>query len=219
MLTLAMLAALTTAVPDGTRLRPSDRCYTLTRNGQPVGLERQVIRAVRIGRERVWDVVIHQLVAAMRFDLRDHFTLHRRDLTPIAFDSRKDGVEHVRLTYTPGRVTGWKTGRSGREAVDVALAGPVWEGDLWGPMFAALPLAPGRSYTLPLYQYDKGIGSFTLTVTGEERVGDAPAWTLDAGTDPARRSTYVLSTADGRTLAVRAGPFVTTPGGDCTGLG
>jgi len=219
MLTLALLAALATAVPDGMRLRPGDRCYTLSRAGQPVGLERQVIRAVRIGRERAWDVVVHQRVAAMRFDLRDHFVLRRRDLTPITFDSRKDGAEHVRLTYSPTRVTGWKTGASGREPINVALAGPTWDGNLWGPMFGALPLASGQSYSVPFYQYDKGPGAFTLAVTGEEQVDNSSGWTVDAGTDPARRSTYVLAKADGRTLAVRAGPFTTAPGGDCAGLG
>lgn len=101
----------------------------------------------------------------------------------------------------------------------MALTGPTWDGNLWGPMFGALPLASGQSYTVPFYQYDKGSGSFTLTVTGEEGAGDAASWTVDAGTDPARHSTYVLSKTDGRTLAVRAGPFVTSPGGDCTGLG
>lgn len=205
--------------PDGARLTAGVRCYTLMRDGKPLGQEYQRIAATRAGRARAWDIVIHQKLAGGAFDLRDHFVVDARDLRPIAFDSRKSGVEHVRLTYAADRITGWKTGKAGREPVDVALTGPVWEGDLWGPAFGALPLAAGRRFDLPFYQYDKGLGRFSVAVDGEESVSGRPAWRILAGTDPARSSTYLIDRDNGTTLGVRAGPFTTVAGGDCTGLG
>jgi len=42
--------------------------------------------------------------------------------------------------------------------------------NLWGVTFAALPLRERGTYTLPLWQYDKGFGTFTVRVLGSKIV-------------------------------------------------
>jgi hypothetical protein len=217
-----VVAASAFAVPNGTRLRPIDQCFVIERKGQPIGLTRQVIRADKREGRRVWDVVVHQKAAAMHFDLRDHFVLARKDLRPIAFDSRKDGIEDVRLSYSATRVTGQKIGDKGPVAVDVPLKGPTWEGNLWGVTFGALPLRAGAKFSLPFYQYDQGLGRFTLSTTGAETVqtpsGPVEAWVVDAGIDPERRVTYLIDKRTGDELGTRAPGFGTRLGGDCSAL-
>lgn len=219
---LAVMAPAGLVKPDASRLQPGDRCYAMELQGEPVGETRQVIRADRRDGRAVWDVVVHQRVPSRRFDLRDHFVLAKRDLAPLAFDSRKLGVEHVRLRYDGNHVSGVKIENGMTTPIDLTTRTPIWEGNLWGVTFGALPLKQGVTFTLPFYQYDKGIGSFTLTVTGSETVttpdGSVDAWVIDAGTDPKRRSTYLIGKRDGWEVATRAGPFTTRLGGDCTGL-
>src|SRR5277367_5830666 len=77
---------------------------------------------------------------------------------------------HVHLDYAPGRVTGWKMVGAAKQPIDVALDGRVWDGNLWGVTFAALPLKAGANYQLPVYQYDSGKGEFFVTVVGEQKV-------------------------------------------------
>ena len=208
--------------PDGTRLRPVDQCFLIERGGQPIGATRQIGRSTVLDGRRVWDVVVHQKADAMHFDLRDHFVLMRRDLRPIAFDSRKNGVEDVRLTYRNGRVIGRKIGDKGALAIDTPLPGPTWEGNLWGVTFGALPLRPGAKFTLPFFQYDQGLGEFTLSTTGTETVqtpaGPVRAWVVDAGTDPTHRVTYLIDRKTGEELGTRAMGFETRLGGDCSAL-
>lgn len=220
---LAVAASDGLVKPDGSRLQPGDRCYVMELRGKPVGVTRQMIRADRRDSKPVWDVVVHQRAPSMRFDLRDHFVLAKRYLTPLAFDNRKLGVEQVRLRYDGRHVSGVKVENGTTTPIDLTTPGLVWEGNLWGVTFGALPLKQGTTFTLPFYQYDKGIGRFTLTVTGSETVktpdGSVDAWVVDAGIDSKRRSTYLIDKRDGWEVGTRAGPFTTRLGGDCTGLG
>jgi FAD/FMN-containing dehydrogenase len=220
------VAAASTAVlasPNGARLHAVDQCFAIERKGQPIGLTRQVVRASRLNGRPVWDIVVHQKADAMHFDLRDHFVLARKDLQPITFDSRKDGVEDVKLSYANGHVTGHKAGDKGQqEPVDIAFTGPIWEGNLWGITFGALPLRMGTEFSLPFYQYDQGLGRFTLKATGTESVqtpaGPVQAWVVDAGTYKSPRVTYLIDKKTGDELGTRAEGFGTRLGGDCSGI-
>ena len=51
-----------------------------------------------------------------------------------------------------------------RKTISVDLNGPVWDGNLWGQTFAAMPLSTGASLTLPAYQYESGLGMFYIDV-------------------------------------------------------
>ncbi len=227
-----MAAAAVTMAPQGSRLVPGDQCFAITRHDAAsgddvvIGATHQVIRRVRIGGRAAFDIVVNQSVPAAKFAMRDHFVLARADLTPIAFDSRRNGVDHVSLSYAPGRVTGRVTGRRVEKGatvpIDVAVPTPVWEGNLWGVTFGALPLAAGRSFVLPFYQYDSGIGRFDLAVTGSERVatptGAVDAWTVAIVKDGRPSSTVLIAKLDGRELGLRSPRGGTRLGGDCKGL-
>ena len=209
--------------PDGARVHPADQCFVIEVDGKAVGVTHQLVRKMVSRGRPVWDVVVHQKADALKFDMRDHFVLRRSDLLPIAFDSRKDGADHVRLAYRSGRVTGYKIDEKGRVPIDTQLRGPTWEGNLWGVTFGALPLRAGAQFTLPFFQYDKGVGEFTLKTLGIETVttpsGPVEAWAVDAGADAEQRVTYLLDKKTGAELGTRAGKFATRMGGDCSGVG
>lgn len=223
-LALSLAAATAGPVPDGTKLRPVTQCFAMVSGGKVIGATYQRIRAVQAGGKAAWDIVIYQRMSDGRFDMRDHFVLARRDLRPIAFDSSRFGKQHIALTYGATRITGTRVEKDGStKAVDVPLTSPVWEGNLWGVTFGALPLAAGVTVELPFYQYDKGFDRFHLVVTGSEIVdtpsGKVAAWTVDVGSDPKPIATYLIDKKSGAELGARAGGFETRLGGDCGGMG
>jgi hypothetical protein len=224
-LALTMLAADATpsAVPDGTLLPIGKACYALTAGGKAIGASYQSVMPAKApdGTDAL-AIVVHQRLSNGRFDMRDAFLVRRSDLRPISLANSRDGKPHVQLTYRDGRVLGWKEDKAGRVEVDQALAGPVWDGNLWGAAFAALPLAPKAQFTLPFYQYDRGLGTFAVAVTGEETVatpqGPRPAWIVKAGVQGQPAAEYLIAKADRQELGYRAGPTAQLLGGDCTGI-
>ena len=229
MAALAQQAASLPAV-NGTRLRAGTTCYSMVRGGQAIGSTLQSIRPVRAGGVRAWDIVVHQRAAGGRFDMRDHFIVRRSDLRPIRFESRRgnraagSGWHEIALDYGERRITGTRTGPQGTAPVDVALEGPVWEGNLWGATFGALPLRAGGRYRLPFWQYDKGFGSFIVNVVGTERVtsGGRPvdAWVVEAGDNPEQLARYRIARRDGYELGYSGGGMEQrVGGGDCAGMG
>jgi len=226
MLLIPLLLALSPSQPAGDRLADQDDCYTITmtRDGKSmdVGHVRQAIRRGRQDGKEVLHVLVHQQ-AQGGFDMRDSFVLDAATLRPLHFENSRAGVPHVVLDYSASRVTGSKFDKDGkRNDVDVPLAAPVWEGNLFGAMFAALPLAAGGEYRVPYYQYDKGLGEFTVRVTGSEIVptpgGPVDAWVLDAGADDKQRAQYLVGKDPRRELGYRAPGFAQSLGGDCSAM-
>jgi hypothetical protein len=214
MLFLALAAQAALPAVDGSRLQPGTVCYAIARGETVMGATLQTVKATTADGVPAWDVVVHQRVGD-KFDLRDHFVLRRKDLTPIAFDSRKAGIEHVRVAYAAGKLV---TTRAGGAPQETALAGPVWEGNIWGLTFAALPLAEGAHFELPFYQYDKGLGRFSLDVVGSEKVGDRDAWVVETSPDDQREVRYLIGKADHAELGYAGGGFAQRLGGDCSGF-
>lgn len=225
MAAVALMGAATEPRPNGRLIRAGAACYTIMRGDKPVGTTSQTISATTENGRPTWDVVVHQKVAAVGFDMRDHFVLERNTLLPVRFDSAAGrdtsarGYHRIELVYGGGRVRGTRETAAGKTAIDVALASPVWEGNLWGVTFAALPLRAGGTYSLPFWQYDKGLGAFTVRVVGEERVstptGMIDAWILEAGADPARLARYQIAKASRQELGYAAGPSGQRLGGAC----
>lgn len=217
MLIPALFALVQTAAPaiDGNLLKPSTACYAIVRGDAVIGATYQRVREATIEGVLAWDIVVHQRIGDGKFDLRDHFVLRRADLTPIAMDSRKAGVEHVRVAYGAGKAI---TTRPGAAAVETVFAGRIWDGNLWGLTFAALPLAEGAHFELPFYQYDKGIGHFTLDVIGSERVDGRDVWTVEVTSGDQRKVRYQIGKADRAELGYYGGGFAQRLGGDCSAI-
>jgi hypothetical protein len=229
---LTALAALSltqdpAAVPDGARLAESRTCYTLnmTRDGvsRPIGVTWQTVeRAERDGRP-VLEIVVHQSINGGAFDMRDAFVVDAATLRPLSLINRRKGQDHVTLAYGDDRITGQRTGTDGAvQAIDVPLEEPVWEGNLWGLTFAALPLAEGASFSLPYWQYDKGFGRFSVRVTGSRSVetatGPVEAWVVEAAPGEGAPMTYLIGKADHHEISYSAAQGSQTPGGDCSAL-
>jgi hypothetical protein len=214
------------AGPDGSVLALGDSCYTITatKNGleQPIGFVFQSIRREQTNGIDTLAVVVHQHLSNGKFDMRDSFLLRRADLRPIRLDTDRNGAPHVHLDYTANHVTGWKVVNGSRQPIDVSFDGPVWEGNLWGVTFAAFPLKEGGEYTLPIYQYDNGKGSFFVTVKGAKKVdissASVDAWVLEAGPKADERVEYLVGKNPPTELGSSRGPMSQHMGGDCTGL-
>ncbi|MCY7338847.1 MAG: hypothetical protein LH465_02665 [Sphingomonas bacterium] len=225
-------AALASAAPatalDATSLRPGHSCFVIEREGKAIGETWQAIKLARRNDRKVWDVVVHQRVAAAGFDMRDHFVLGYDDLAPLSLDSRRGvkpgsrGWQRVSLRYTPTRILGAKTTGNKTTLIDVQLDHRVVDGNLWGVTFAALPLRQGADFSIPMWQYDNGFGQFTVRVVGSEQrptpSGPVDAWAIDAGTDPLKLTRYFIAKRDPRELGYAAGPMNQRLGGSCVGL-
>ena len=214
------------AAPNGATLALGDSCYTITTGTdgkeRPIGYVFQSLTSDHMDGIDVLTVVVHQHLLTKKFDMRDRLVLRRTDLTPLHLDTDRDGSPHVHLDYAPGRVTGWKMVGAAKHPIDVALDGRVWDGNLWGVTFAALPLKAGTNYQLPVYQYDSGKGEFFVTVVGEQKVttpvGDVEAWVAEVGLKPGERVKYLLGQTPRMELGYVAGPMSQRLGGVCAGL-
>lgn len=212
--------------PDATLIRDDRACYTINmvRDGAetPIGITWQTIEHVDAEGRPGLRVVVHQSVNGGAFDMRDTFLLDAETLRPIRLENDRKGERHVTLDYAADRVTGSRIEDGAAQSVDVALPGPVWEGNLFGVTFAALPLAAGAEFTVPYFQYDKGLGAFSIRVTGEETVetpqGPLDAWVVEASPGGTPPITYLIAKADRRELGYRSARGSQTLGGDCSAL-
>jgi hypothetical protein len=222
-----LLIATVSAFPIGSRLHEDKACYAIlgpVAQGSPVmGATWQSIQRDHLGVRAVWHVIVHQRLSGARFDLRDELVLDGDTLRPISLSSTMNGKPHAELSYGDKRVTGFRFDRQGdRVEIDQALTAAVWDGNLYGPTFAALPLRQGASFAVPFYQYDRGLGSFTLTVRSSKSVatpsGSVEAWVLDAGPSEAERMEYLIAKKDGRALGYGSADGGQRLGGDCSGI-
>lgn len=227
-LAMALIAQLPQAQPFGPRLAAGEACYLMTdsRGGQerPFGRTYQRIDREIVGDREVLRILVHQEIRNGAFSMRDQFVLDAVTMLPIAFESSRNGERHISLAWSAHGISGERHGPDGAsEPISVPLASPVWEGNLWGLHFAALPLSEGGRFALPFWQYDKGFGEFSIVVKGsrfvETPVGPVDAWVVEVATDPARPMTYLISRSDARELGYSGGPITQTLGGDCQGLG
>ena len=224
---VAVLAATGAATPkmEGTRLQAGSTCYAIVAGDKTIGSTLQTITASRAGGRPVWDIVVHQKLSNGAFDMRDHFVVDRKTLLPIRMDSERGrdrtqkGWHRVSIVYGAHDVRGSKETATGSIPLDVPLAGPTWDGNLWGLTFAALPLTAGGTYAVPFWQYDKGFGTFTVRVVGSEDVdtpsGKIAAWIVEAGDDPAQLMHYQIAKTTRQELGYAAGPGGQRLGGVC----
>jgi hypothetical protein len=205
MLAFAFAAALATATattptPQGDRLATGTSCYaiTATKDGatHTMGHAFQSIERVTHDGKPALKIVVHQRMGD-KFDMRDTFLLDAVTLRPFEMANERFGKPHVRDVYTEANVVETRWDDAGKPTtVDKPLTQPVWEGNLYGVLFAALPLAQGDTYSIPYYQYDKGEGAFAIEVTGirtmDTPLGKRDAILLRAGPSKDRQMEYVI---------------------------
>ncbi len=213
---LAAIAGTTVEYTDmqGARLQEGDACYSISAGNTRIGTTRQTITASDEGGVPVWDIVVHQSAGGGAFDMRDHFVLARDSMLPVRMESARGrerserGWHRVRVTYANNRIQGTKETADGVTTLDEPLSAPVWDGNLWGATFAALPLAEGGSYAIPFWQYDKGFGTFTVRVIGSEDVdtpdGPMSAWIVEAGDRPEALLRYQIAKDPRKELGYRS---------------
>ena len=216
----------TSTIPDGSHLALGQFCYTITATkegaAKPIGVTYQSISHQHVHGVDALAIVVHQHMYSGKFDMRDSFLLRRDDLRPIQLDTDRDGAPHVHLDYSDKRISGWKMVGTTKQPISVDLSGPVWDGNLWGETFAALPLMSSGVLTLPTYQYDSGLGTFYVDTLGQHQESTADgvvqAWRIKAGLSRNEQVEYIVSTHPGLEIAYSAGPSSQRMGGDCTGV-
>lgn len=209
--------------PDGRRLALGRYCYTMstTKDGAltPAGVTLQSITREQVNGVDALLIVVHQHMYNGKFDMRDSLLVHHDDLRPIRLDSERDQKPHVHLEYSDRHISGWKMQGDNKQPVEVDLNGPVWDGNLWGETFAALPLTAGASLSLPIYQYDSGLGSFFVDAVDRHPentpAGVVQAWRVRAGTKRSEMVEYTVSSQPGLEIGYHAGPYTQSLGGDC----
>ena len=106
--------------------------------------------------------------------------------------------------------------------MDLNADGPVLDGNLWGPLLAALNLEDGMQLRPQIYQYNDGLGNFVIDVTGVDTIetadGPRDVYLVDMGFSEDRLTTYLIGKADGTEYGSRSGNFSTTRLPDCAGL-
>jgi hypothetical protein len=166
-----------------------------------------------------WLLWFHQHLSSGKFDMRDSFLLRRSDLRPIRLDTDRDGSPHVHLDYAADHVTGWKMVDGKKQPIDIAFDRPVWDGNLWGEVFAALPLQTGGEYQIPIYQHDSGKGFFFVNAIGKRKLetpeGAVDAWVLRAGLKRDEQVDYFVGSGVRLELGYAAGPSSQRLGGEC----
>jgi hypothetical protein len=216
--TLFMAAILST--PNGKLIKNETTCYTTTvqkaEKSEIVGYTLQAIERSKVGDREVFKILIHQRMFGGKFDMRDSFIVDAQDLRAIEFMNERQGKQQVRLSYGNDKIRGTRMKADGAtEAIEIAIPGPIWDANLWGLTFAALPLETGAQLSLPTFHYDKGRGEFNINVKGLE----ADIWQLEVGAEGQPKAHYQIGQSPRRELGVKAGPYTSFIGGDCTGLG
>jgi hypothetical protein len=209
----AAVAAATTPTPQGDRLPEGTWCYAITASKDgathTLGHTYQSIERVTHDGKPALKVVVHQRMGA-KFDMRDTFLLDANTLRPFEVANERFGKPHVRDVYAGTQVTETRWDEAGKEATTTkTLTQPAWEGNLYGVLFAALPLKAGDAYAIPFYQYDKGEGAFAIDVTGtrevETALGKRKAIVLKAGPGKDQQMEYLVGASPRLELAY-AGP-------------
>lgn len=157
--------------------------------------------------------------------LGDEFVVRQSDLLPISLISERGtdryapAWQRITISYERDWIRGTRETTGGIVPILVRSSSPVWDGNLWGPLFASLPLAESSQFVVPLWQYDKGFGQFEVRVAGTGPVshpaGTEQAWLLEVGIYPDRLTRYAISRSSREELSYKAGPMRKVKSGDC----
>jgi hypothetical protein len=123
----------------------------------------------------------------------DSFTLQRSTLAPRSLHSAS-AESSVRLEFTTDAVRRVEAGDWGADTADVPLPGPVFLAGTTDLLLGSLPLRPGYSASLAVYDAQDGFDTLTVEVEVMEEVplpsgGSISTWRVGV-TEGSRVSTY-----------------------------
>lgn len=199
---------------DGARLQDGRACYAMsvTRDGveQSIGTAVETINRIpHEGRDAI-RVVSQQMLRTG--EMRDTYLLDAATLRPFSYENEFAGARRIQVIYGSDRITGFHTDRDGRqEPVDVTLTSPVWDGHIYGPAVAALPLADGAVFTVPAWNHNRGLAPLGVKVAGSRQIdtpsGQIEAWVVEVSPAPGVQAEYFVDKIGGRSVGYDAGPM------------
>ncbi len=219
---LIWLAAQDMPPIDGALLPMGDACYTIAGSEPGKSAGNVLRRVVRLDDKRL------MVTIASRFNggplLTSRIELAFPSLRPIRTIEETDGAASLSVRYRGGKARGTMTGTGReREKSIVALPGPVWDEETVEFLIAALPLADGAHFDLPVFHFGRGPSVTRIDVRGSmsaERSATGPvaAWEIEGSSRSGMAVTFVVAKADRRLLSVEVGGVRSVLGGDCSGL-
>lgn len=207
---------------DGALLPVGDACYTVHADEQSASAGKVLRRVERLDDKRLMITVVSRFNGGPLLTSRIEVALP--SLRPIRTTEQSDGETGLSVRYREGKARGTVRGADGRRRTsDVPLPGPVWDDETMEFVLAALPLAEGAHFDLPVFHFDRGPGMTRIdvrrSVSAEEfGNGKTPAWKIEASTRTDMTINFLVSQTNRQLLTVDVGGVRSTLGGDCSGL-
>jgi len=207
---------------DGSLLPVGDACYKVHAPEQDTSAGNVLRRVERLDEKRLMITIVSRFNGGPLLTSRIEVALP--SLRPIRTTEQSDGETGLTVRYRDGKARGTVRGANGgRKTRDVPLPGPVWDDETTEFVLAALPLAEGAHFDLPVFHFDRGPSVTRIdvrrSVSAEEfGNGKTPAWEIEASTRTDMTINFLVSQTNRQLLAVDVGGVRSTLGGDCSGL-
>lgn|GEM_PF-1474723 len=207
---------------DGALLPVGDACYTVHADEQGASAGKVLRRVERLDDKRLMITVVSRFNGGPLLTSRIEVALP--SLRPIRTTEQSDGETGLSVRYREGKARGTVRGADGRRRTsDVPPPGPVWDDETMEFVLAALPLAEGAHFDLPVFHFDRGRSVTRIdvrrSVSAEGgRDGPTAAWEIAASTRTDMTINFLVSQTNRRLLAVDVGGISSTLGGDCSEL-
>ncbi|HEX9952269.1 MAG TPA: hypothetical protein VGB53_10910 [Rubricoccaceae bacterium] len=198
------------AAPTGAVLRPGDAALStawMTDETATYVLNLVEPMQMPVGTSTVTQTVEGDVVTSVQTisvpsqGMNETQTVRARRATLAPVSQTMTGQQEVSLTFADGAVSGTKEGAP----VSVALSAPVFDSSWSAEIARSLPLAEGYTATAAVYDATNGLSTVTFTVTGQEDVAGAPAWTVES-VSPSGPATYAIDVATRRLVSFRFSP-------------
>lgn len=207
---------------DGALLPVGDACYTVHADEQGASAGKVLRRVERLDDKRLMITVVSRFNGGPLLTSRIEVALP--SLRPIRTTEQSDGETGLTVRYRDGKARGTVRGADGRRPTsEVSLPGPVWDDETMEFVLAALPLAEGAHFDLPVFHFDRGPSVTRIdvrrSVSAEGgRDGPTAAWEVEASTRTDMTINFLVSQTNRQLLAVDVGGVRSTLGGDCSEL-
>ena len=218
------MATTTESLPpiDGALLPVGDACYAVPAPEQGKSAGNVLRRVERIDDKRLAITIISRFNEGPL--LTSRIDVAFPSLRPIRTIEETDSKTDLSVRYRDGEARATVTGGDGRrQTSEVPLPGPIWDEETIEFVLAALPLAEGAHFELPVFHFGRGPGVTRIDVrrsilAGGFGRGPIPAWEIEASTRSDMTITFLVAKADRRLLAVDVSGVRSVLGGDCSGL-